>query len=74
MSLLHEERPARKFVNNMHNRRVALDTFVRLFNAWTQLTPDERQEVYDICELEHPGLYHGVFPSEDDENEDNRDV
>lgn len=68
MSLLHEDRPAEKFVKNMHERRVALDTFIRLFNEWTELTPEERGEVYDICELNHPNMYYGVFPSEDEDD------
>ena len=69
MGLLHEERPAKKFVNNMHGRRVTLDAFIRLFNLWKQLTSDEREEVFDICRLEHPDLYRDVFPGDDyDEN------
>lgn len=70
MGLLREERPARQFVMDMHSRRVTLDAFIRLLNLWSQLSSSERQEVFDICELEHPVMYHGVFPSEDDD-EDN---
>ena len=72
MGLLHKDSPAKKFVKDMHDRQVTLDAFIRLFCAWTQLTPEQRQEVYDICELNHPGLYHDVFP-EEDENESSRD-
>ena len=65
MGLLHKDRPAEKFVKNMHDRQVTLDAFIHLFNKWTELTPEERGEVYDICELNHYGMYYGVFPSED---------
>ena len=73
MGLLYEDRKARNFVNNMHGRRVTLDAFIRLFNIWLTLTSEERQEVFDICELEHPDMYNGVFPGEFDigDNDEN---
>lgn len=58
-------RPARAFVEDMHARSVTLDKFIKLFCMWERLTPDERQEVYDICKTEHPDMYYGVFPEED---------
>lgn len=70
MGILHQERPARQFVEDMHSRRVTLDSFIRLLNLWSQLNSTERQEVFDICELEHADMYRGVFPSEDSD-EDN---
>ena len=50
MSILHEKRPAEKFVDYMHNNHTTLNVFVKLFCMWSQLSTDERQEVYDICE------------------------
>lgn len=70
MSILHEKRPAEKFVDYMHNNHTTLNVFVKLLCMWTQLSTDERQEVYDICELNHPQLYHGIFPEESDSDED----
>lgn len=34
---------------------------------WSELTTDERQQVYDICELNHPGLYKDTFEEESHE-------
>lgn len=65
MGLLHENRPAEQFVKDMHSKHVTLDAFIQLFCAWNQLTPKQRQEVYDICELNHADMYNGVFPLED---------
>lgn len=67
MSILSEERPAREFVQYMHGNGTNLKVFVKLLCKWAQLTPDERQEVYDICELEHPSLYHDLVEEEEDE-------
>lgn len=63
---LSPPRPARAFVSQMHGYGVSLNVFVKLFKQWSNLTIKERQEVYDICELEHPGTYHGIFPKEED--------
>ena len=70
MSILHEKRPAEKFVDYMHDNHTTLNVFVRLFCMWSKLSINERQEVYDICELNHPSLYYGIFPKESDGNED----
>ena len=63
-SLLHTPSKAENFVNYMHNNHTNLMVFVRLFNMWSELTTDERQQVYDICELNHPGLYKDTFEEE----------
>ena len=70
MSILHEKRPAEKFVDYMHDNHTTLNVFVRLFCMWSQLSTDKRQEVYDICELNHPKLYHGIFLEDSEEYED----
>ena len=54
----------------MHNNHTTLNVFVKLFCIWSQLSTSERQKAYDICELNHPKLYHGIFPEESDSNED----
>lgn len=66
-SLLHTPSKAESFVNYMHNNHTNLMVFVRLFNMWSELTTDERQQVYDICELNHPGLYKDTFEEESHE-------
>ena len=70
MSILHEKRPAEKFVDYMHNHHTTLNVFIKLFIKWSNLTVQERQEVYDICELNYPQLYHDIFPKESEKNED----
>ena len=66
-SLLHTPSKAESFVNYMHNNHTNLMVFVRLFNMWTKLNVDERQQVYDICEYNHPSLYKDTFEEESDE-------
>ena len=51
----------------MHNNHTNLMVFVRLFNMWTKLSVDERQQVYDICEYNYPSLYKDTFEEESNE-------
>lgn len=73
MNILGEQRPAQKFVDYMHKHHTTLNVFVRLFCMWSKLSSDERQEVYDICLLNHPQLYNGMIP-DGDEDEDSGDT
>jgi hypothetical protein len=42
------------FVDKIINEHTNLVTFIRLFNTWVDLTYDERQQVFDLYQQQHP--------------------
>lgn len=42
-----DENKVENFITHLRNYHTNLSVFIKLFNLWSQMTPDERGEVID---------------------------
>ncbi len=42
-----KENKVKNFISHLRNYHTNLNVFIKLFNLWSMLTPDERKEIID---------------------------